>query len=598
MKLIELINKIETIPKIGPKRKYIFNKLGIITIKDLLLYFPEKYLNISNKLKEGEILFKAKVIRKVKCTSKLYKVYVFFSENIIELRLYNIKLYNIFFIDKFYYIYGDLYDNVIKSPKIFNNNQKNFVVYKNLPSYFISNIINEILENLEDITKIYKDKTLKKILKNIHNGIDLKESFYALKYLEAHFFIDLFKKKEKIEPIHIDVQEILSKFPYELSQSQKSIVLNIAKKLSSDEVMNYFIYGEVGSGKTLICILSALMIINAGYIAVLVVPTVSLAYQHYEEIIKVLNKEEVILYTSLTKSKEKTKQFIINHRYKFIISTHAIFYMSDIPNIGLVIIDEMHKFGVLQRANILNRALRKNLLMLTATPIPRSLGILLSKLMDYGKLPSYKERQIETFWLHNNKLNSIIDKIKDKKVYWVLPYIEDTKEIIGAKTRFEFLKKHLNNVILLHGKMKDDEKLIAIENFKNLENAVLVATIIIEIGINVPDANLIIIESAERFGLSQLHQLRGRVGRKGQKAYCILISEYQTKKIKYMKKYDNGFDISEKDLELRKVGMFTGIIQHGCDAFQFLTENDQLIIDEAQKNPKNFQEFILFNSVI
>lgn len=587
---------------IGKQRNYFFNKLDIFTKRDLLFFLPFQYLKISEELKEGYIAIQVIVSKKSKFSNKFFRIIVLFNETEINLNFFNIKFFNIFYKNQTYYICGELYKKDDKyymdTPNILNSPSRIIPMYKGVSSYLFSNIIMPLIDKLDNAEIIYKDYTVKKIFFNLHNGMDVNNSLYALKYLEASFLFDVFSKDNEDNSIRVLMSESLKNLPYELSSNQYNLCQKIEKKLKDKSSMKYFVYGEVGAGKTIVSILAMLMVVEAGYTVVLLVPTITLAHQHYEEIIKVVPNlsEQILLLTGLSKSKKKLKENIANDEYKIIVGTHALMYLTELPNVGLIIIDEIHKFGVLQRSKLVGHAKKKNVLMLTATPIPRSLSIMVSNLMEYDMLPSFKEKKIQTIWVNKSNMYDLLEKFRDKKVYWVMPNILENEKNEGIEVRVKEFSEVLKNVFMLHGKMKGKEKLDVIEKFKEEKIAILVATTIIEIGINIPDADIVVIENAENFGLSQLHQLRGRVGRMGQESYCILVSEHKTKKIDYMKKYDNGFEISQKDMELRGSGKITGYLQHGCTSFYFLKEDDGDILEEAIKDKKTFKAFNLFSN--
>lgn len=596
---------INILPGIGKSNSKFYQRIGISTLKDLLFYLPKKYLSLSKEIFHDDfIVIQIKVLKKIKIKPNFFQIHAIFNDNLIIFNLFNVRFYNIFFPNKIYNIGGifqNKEDNIynILDLKIFNIKQKYFSLYSHsVSSYSFHKLIDAVLQLMPFNEEIYNNLDIKNIFHNLHYGINYYDSINSLKYLEAAFYLRYFYNKERYLPKNIDLDMLLRNFSYKLSSEQEVVCKKIHKDLSSTNQMQYLVYGEVGSGKTIISILSILMILSVGFNVVLLVPTVALAFQHYDEVVKLINKDDCLLYTSFTLQKNRVKEKISNGKYRVIISTHALLYLEEIPNLGLIIIDEMHKFGVAQRSKLMQSAVRKNLLMLTATPIPRSLSILLKNLMDYDILSSYNVKKTNTYWIKKDNLEILLEKVKNKKAYWILPNIEDTNDSIGVISRFEFLKQYFDKVMILHGRMKDKEKIGVIENFKNSKNAILVATTIVEIGINIPDADVLVVEQAERFGLSQLHQLRGRIGRAGQASYCFLVSQYRTKKIRYMQTYANGFDISEKDLEIRKSGRITGLVQHGCNAFYFLNEDDSDIFNIAAKNEQNFQSFDLFNGIV
>lgn len=596
-----LNDPISSLPGIAKQRSYFFAKMGVVKNRDLLFFLPFKHLKTFDYFLEGEILIKIKIVQKLKLSSRFFKIFAVKNEQKICINCFNIKFFNIFQIGQEYLIYGTVYlkDGCfnIDSPSIMNAFGEVVPIYKCGSNFLIRKLVDPLIQSLDDHELIHKDYTLRKIFQNLHDGIDYKEALIALKYLEASFLVFLFKKAKNQCLLDVSLKAVLSSFPYALSDEQNMVCSKIECSLKSGIPLKYFVYGEVGAGKTIVSIVAALMVINAGYNVVFLAPTVTLAYQHYYELLKVIPEyeSEILLLTSLSKKKKQLKEDIIKKKYRVIVGTHALMFLEEIPKLGLIIIDEIHKFGVLQKSKLLSKAELNNVLMLTATPIPRSLYMILNHLMSYDTLPSFKPKNTKTIWIKTANIESLISKLQNKKVYWVLPNIEESDKNQGIENRRNFLSDLGLITLMLHGKMKDAEKLSMIDAFKAMSSGVLVATTIIEIGINIPDADIIVIENAECFGLSQLHQLRGRVGRLGQESYCILLSEFETKKIRYMKQYASGFDISNKDLELRGGGKLTGFLQHGCDSFYFLDENDTDIFDDVVKNPKVFEGFNIFS---
>ncbi|WP_342261995.1 DEAD/DEAH box helicase [Alphaproteobacteria bacterium endosymbiont of Tiliacea citrago] len=603
-----LNEKIESLSGIGKQRSFFLNKLNLHNKRDVLFYLPNNYLSIQNEFKEGLVAIRCMLQKKIKINSKIYKIFFKIlsdQDYILCVNFFNIKFFNIFKNNQTYVLYGEIKkkDNQYQmdNPSIFNVSNEIIPIYKGLSSYFFNKLVFQIIEKLEDEEIIYNNLTLKKIFTNLHKGIEVSNSLLAIKYLEASFLNKTFNNSNnsKKNESKIFLSEVLATFKYKLSISQLNVCKKIEEKLNNEKPLKHFIYGEVGAGKTIVSIISMMMIIQAGYNAVLLAPTLSLANQHYEDIINLYPdlKNEILLLTSTIKKRKQKTEELKNGKYKIIIGTHALIFLDEIPNLGLIVIDEIHKFGVLQRGKLLEKATKKNILMLTATPIPRSLSMMLSKFMDYDTLESFRKKITQTIWIKEEDLYLIVEKLKIKKAYWVMPNIEENEKNKGIEARKTYLEEKIPNIYMLHGKMKDNEKIETINKFKEEKEGVLIATTIVEVGINIPDADLIIIENAENFGLSQLHQLRGRVGRSGQESCCILISKFKTKKIKYMQMYDNGHDISQKDLEIRGSGKITGYIQHGCNSFYFLTEEDIEILNKAIKEDKKFKAFEIFATV-
>lgn len=616
IKINSIFQNISEIPEIGVKRKYLFNKIGIFTIKDLLFFFPTNFIQKTNELQENELMIEVLVKRKIKKGSFI-QIFCIFGDKTVVLNYFNAKFFNIFQYGRKYYIYGKFYkkdanDDIFyaDSPKITKPTENLSIYSSSISNSIINSIINEIIPCLPYDEKIYENLSIKEVLFNLHNGIELKKSLDVLKYLEASFIGHVFKKNAAVDNSIQITPNFTPKFlPFSPNEAQVEVIKDIFSEISKKEEMKYLVFAEVGAGKTLIALISILNIIKEGYNCILLAPTISLAFQHFQFMHDVLSKNgyECLLYSSETKKKKKIKEEIANNKYHLIISTHAVLYLdNEVKNIGLIIIDEMQKFGVLQRAKLLKNASKNNLLMLSATPIPRTLSILLNHYLKYKTLNSFYKKNIQTQFLHINHLPKLAQRIIEKKAYWVMPSIDDMEDKVGLLNRYnnlcEIFEKTDQKCFFLHGKMKDSEKIEVLENFRNEKKAVLVSTTVIEIGIDISDADVIIIERANKFGLSQLHQLRGRVGRAGQQAYCILLDEHLSKKIQYMQEFEDGYSISSKDLELRGMGEMVGLRQHGYSKFHFLTENDNEIMEKALNDKKvfenEFQFFVSTNDIV
>lgn len=623
---------------IGPRRAFLLNKIGIYKIKDLLFMFPKKFLsNNLEELKAGEVLLSLVIEKKYKY-GRLWAIDCLYAQLVkITMLFFHQKNLNMFQLNGKYLVYGKLEiykDNwVIKNVSIINNQLENkqIPIYSSsISSLVLNKMINEIISKLDDkiifqpnfpmsnsishfLSDFPSNLSMQKILFNLHNNIEFEKTYNFLKLIEACLFVALFKTDTIYEPLEkiavgknitskdIDftnyVQEIIAKLnlPFTLNNDQNCALNDIIKKLSTNKPMKHMLFAEVGAGKTIISLIVAIFMINLGYNVAFLVPTTALLNQHINYLKPFLNLLNINMYCVGNKEQ-------IPENAQFIIGTHALLYRNKIDKLGLIIIDEMQKFGVLQRAFLLDQAARSNLLMLSATPIPRSLNILLEEFMSFSQIKeSVYRKDTITSILFPSQIDNLIEKIKQtkKKAYWVLPNIDETDFSIGAISCYEYIMKKFDNdcsnipsllwpshVWILHGRMKTQDQIDAIENFKNAEYGVLIATTIIEIGIDIPDAEIIVIESPERFGLAQLHQLRGRVGRRGQKSHCILLSEKKYKKLEFFKTHANGLEIAEYDLKLRGSGKLMGTMQHGhfnnANGFTFLNEHDSHLLAYAK----------------
>ena len=397
-------------------------------------------------------------------------------------------------------------------------------------------------------------------------------------------------------------KETIKKLEFLLTSDQIKALKDIEGDLKKKFRMYRLIQGDVGSGKTIISLLASVDIINNGFQVVLMAPTEILARQHYEYFCEHLPEfsNQICLLTSKTKFKKDIYNSIISNKIKILIGTHSV-YNNDIKfkNLGLIIIDEQHKFGVKQRIKLLNKSKFCHTLIMSATPIPRSLSFVIYgeiSISDVKTKPAGRKKVI-TSVINIKKIDRLVDGIKRKilmneQIFWILPTI-DSDDINSKETvtsRFNYLKEIFNNkVSMIHGKMKKDELNETMNDFKNKKISILVSTTIVEVGVNVPTATLIVIERAEMFGLAQLHQLRGRIVRGNLQGNCVLIysdnlSESTLKRLSILKGSENGFEIAEKDLEIRGAGDFFGTNQSGIPVWRFFQPSiDRKLIIESKE---------------
>ena len=395
--------------------------------------------------------------------------------------------------------------------------------------------------------------------------------------------------------------------PFSLTPDQKKSYQEIAEDMASGSPMLRLLQGDVGSGKTIVAALIAAHVVEDQKQVVILAPTTILANQHYESFCEWYgDNENIVLLTSKLPVREKREiyQKISDGIVKIIIGTHAVFQDELIyQNLSLVIYDEQHRFGVNQRLKLKEKANDyPHQLLLSATPIPRTMAMGVLSGLDISTIKSLPPNRIPvtTSTLANSKRDALIKRIQnaianDSQVYWVCPLIEESEnELTGIEELEKILKKEFskNDYEIIHGKMKDDEKKAIIKNFKERKTKILLATTVIEVGIDVPDANIMVIENAERFGLSQLHQLRGRVGRGTKESFCILmhsenLSEISKERLKIITETSDGFSIAESDLKLRGPGDILGLSQTGLPSFTFydLLSNKELQ-NEADKYAK------------
>ena len=382
-----------------------------------------------------------------------------------------------------------------------------------------------------------------------------------------------------------DLKKIISALPFKLTKAQNRALDEIIQDMNLEKIMNRLVQGDVGSGKTVVALLALANCVLNGYQGALMAPTEILAGQHYISLTESLKDFGInvgLLIGSLTKKQKDTVlEQIKNNEIDILIGTHALIEDKvEFNNIGLVITDEQHRFGVMQRSKLSLKGANPDILVMTATPIPRTLALILYGDLDISiidELPPGRQ-PIETIAIEKSKRDRAYNNLvrreveSGRQVYIVCPLVEES-EAIEAKSAVELVEElraeyfHDLRLGLLHGKMKSSEKDEVMGLFKNKEIDILVSTTVIEVGVNVPNATLMIIENAERFGLAQLHQLRGRVGRGSHKSYCVLIYDSKTdvcrQRMAIMEETNDGFKISEKDLEIRGPGEFFGTRQHG-----------------------------------
>ncbi|MDR2794179.1 MAG: ATP-dependent DNA helicase RecG [Holosporaceae bacterium] len=388
------------------------------------------------------------------------------------------------------------------------------------------------------------------------------------------------------------------KLPFQLTVDQVSCLNDIKKDLASTKPMNRLVQGDVGAGKTVVAFISMLMVIENGFQAVLLVPTEILAMQHYSTLKNLSENLGINIDIMLGSNRRKRSlqiEDLKNSNIQLLVGTHAILEDNiEFANLGLVVIDEQHRFGVLQRAKLIRKCQNNginstqktesggvpNVLAMSATPIPRTLLLGCYGDLDVStiKTKPARRKHIETMTFSVSKIDELATKLQklDSQIYWVCPVIEESETLMDVTTRCEYLNNIFSapEVSILHGKMKPQEKNSIITDFKNKKIKLLVSTTVIEVGIDIPNANIMVIEHAERFGLAQLHQLRGRVGRGTDAAYCILlyhnpVSKIGARRLQLMRETNDGFLLSEEDLKLRGAGDILGKEQSGFNSLRF-----------------------------
>jgi len=650
---MEKLNQISIryIKGIGPKKLKTFQKIGIETIEDLLYYFPKRYedrsnfLNIS-QLKEGKYYtVKAKVLARGERTSfkrknfKILEVVVSDGKDNLFCIWFNQPYLKDYFKPQTELIlYGrvERYGNrlqmnspefeTIEEKKPFSLNMGRITPIYTLPpgisqrrfrqiiKYSLDRYITKINDFLPyDIRSRHNLLNIAKALINIHfpENIDLNKEAYRRLSFEEFFIFQLplalrkLKSKMNLGIAHQTegslLNEFILKLPFKLTSSQQKVLQEIKNDMAKPFPMQRLLQGDVGSGKTVVATIASIIAIQGGYQVAFMVPTEILAKQHYinikNQVSEIKNKEIKLglLISSLNKKeKEKVYQDIKEGEIDLVVGTHALLEENlEFKNLGLVVIDEQHKFGVAQRALLPKKGVNPDCLIVTATPIPRSLAISLYGDLDISiidELP-YNRSPAKTL-LFSSESASYAYRIakeeikKGHQVFIIYPVIEESLnlDIAGAKRMYEeFKKKEFKEfrLGLIHGKLKQKEQDRIMHKFKEHKIDILVSTTVLEVGIDIPNATCMIIQYAERFGLAQLHQLRGRVGRSpNSESFCILIADIKTEEAKArlqaMIKYNDGFRIAEEDLKIRGPGEFFGKRQHGLSELKIANPLTQL----------------------
>ncbi|MBP3831472.1 MAG: ATP-dependent DNA helicase RecG [Clostridia bacterium] len=625
---IDLNKEVQFVKGVGPNRVKLLNKLNIYTLKDLITYFPRNHedRSIAKKIVEcidGEtVLIKATALTKITEIRarrlSIYKLVVNDESSSCVITWFNQKyLKDKFKVGETYTFFGKIENKggtfEMKSPVfdeegVDKNTGKIVPIYP-LTSRLSQNVLRKIIEsgidevygNLEEsipdyILQKYRLLGINEAYKNIHfpssnsDFIRAKNRLVFEELLALQLALFRLKEGQKYDEkgikfdSNIKMQDVIETLPFTLTNAQKRVLNEIDKDMEKDTAMNRLLQGDVGSGKTVVSIVAAYKAVKSGYQAAIMAPTAILADQHLKNFTKMLEpfgiKCELLVSSVTKKNKELILERLKNGEIDILIGTHALLEDNVVfKNLGLVVTDEQHRFGVKQRATIVAKGNNPDVIVMSATPIPRTLALILYGDLDISiidELPPNRKK-IETYAVGKDMEERIVAFVKKligegRQAYIVCPLVEDSDDMdlksvtaLAEKYKTEVFSEY--RVEYLHGKMKSKEKDDIMQRFKNGEIDILISTTVIEVGVDVPNASIMIIENAERFGLAQLHQLRGRVGRGEYKSYCILKNEGHSKvckeRMKVMCQTNDGFVISEKDLELRGSGDFFGTAQHG-----------------------------------
>ena len=648
---------IECLKGVGKARALEFARIGIHTVNDLLFYFPRTYedrsvlKNIEDCVKEETVCLSITVSSAVRETRirrnmAVYTVMISDDTGSMQAVWYNNKyIKNVFSPGNKYIFYGKIgYGRgrlQIENP-IYERAGANKYTGKIVPIYPLTgNITQKMLQSIMQSAVDYRGDLEEYLPPELLNALSLADIQYSMKNIhfpeklddyrrarERFVFDELLtlqlalflrkstsKKNDGIVFHDISGGDTFKKnIPYRLTDAQKRVISDIISDFKSGVCMNRLVQGDVGSGKTIVAAAAVFLAHKNGYQSAMMAPTEILAAQHYQtfsEVFGGMDINVVLLVGSMTvKEKRVAYEKISNGEADVIIGTHAVIEdMVKFNNLGLVIADEQHRFGVAQRARLCAKGENPHMLVMSATPIPRTLALILYGDLDVSiidELPPGR-KPVKTYAVDEKmrkRVYAFVEKnIKEgRQAYIVCPLVEETQtlDLENAKSLYEKLEKMFPdiNVAMVHGRMKPSEKDIVMTDFKNGKIDILVSTTVIEVGVNVPNANIMVIENAERFGLSQLHQLRGRVGRGAKQSFCILFShgnnEITKKRMETMCSSNDGFYISEQDLKLRGPGDFFGLRQHGLPSLKIANLfEDGDILKKAQAAAREISPHLL-----
>lgn len=614
---------LKDVKKVGEKSISLLNNLGIYTVDDLVRYYPYRFEILAVRNINDEKFFDNMVVSGIVESNPIVS---FFKRNLNKLsfrcnvqnKIIKVNIFNRAYMKNSISI-GDSVTIIGKYNNITENFTASNILLRSLNSVEIIPIyhlckgltnkkINEYITNAiseyefsnnipEKLTQKYGFISEEEALKIVHNPkseMELKNALKTLKYEELYTYMKKLKElkenneihdKKYIKDVNIKlVNNFINKIPFELTYDQKRVIKEIIDNIKSDTKMNRLLQGDVGSGKTIVAFVAAYACYTAGYQSIFMAPTEILANQHYENALTLFKDTDVKVKLLTGKLSAKQKKSVYNdlkdEKIDILIGTHALINEKVLcKNLGFVITDEQHRFGVNQRIVLKNKSDITDVLMMSATPIPRTYALTVYGDTDISSIKTLPKGRLPVITINKrfdklkDVLNTIYSAIKNgNQAYVIAPMIEENEDtdytnVYDLKHKFELAFKNYN-IEILHGKMNNDEKEKIVTDYLNNKINILISTTVVEVGVDVKNATVMVIFNAEKFGLSTLHQLRGRVGRNSLQSYCYLISDKENDRLKIMEQENDGYKISEADFKLRGQGDLFGNRQSGSLLFK------------------------------